>query len=104
VAVGVLKNVGRWVLRRISTVGRRRILAYMTERISLFHERLATAATRRRKRWLEFRIRNWVAARDWIKRHWARLTRRGASRIAREIKSRLQDRVPQEAFETWVTA
>lgn len=103
-AIDILRWVGRWVLRRIGQVGRKRIIAYMEEKIDLFYALAKGAFLRKqtlREGWYRFRARNWTRAVKWLKDHALRLGAIGARTVDKRILDRVPDQVECETFEGW---
>lgn len=59
------KKLGRWVVKMLLKHGGAYILAHVERKIRLFKRRLKAAGiTKRRRRWLKYRISNWSRFRD----------------------------------------
>ena len=101
----LLRVVGRWVLRRLSEKGRAWILRHMGKKIRKFRRQaleLWDAGKKVRSRWRAGRAHRWSAARAWVRRHWYRLTRKGAEKLENVIRDRIPWQVHDfEDFDTW---
>ena len=90
----ILRAIGRWVIRRVRRKGAQRIAYYMEERIDVFRARLKRARSKRRKHWLQGRIRRWGHAMRWLHRHAVKLNA-AAARVLEDAAERA--RIPLNA-------
>lgn len=100
----VLRVVGRWILREISGRGRRWLLRRMAHKIKKFRGKAVDLLDKHplRSRWNAGRAHRWAAARAWVKKHWYRLSRRGAKKLDDVIRERIPEEVPDfEDFDQW---
>ncbi len=102
--VAAVARAGRWLIRRLVKWGIRKLIGFVEARIDTFYRRLGKARSKRRKRWLKWRItwRLWILC--WLKNHRARLTRAASRRLEKQW-DKLGERVPWdvlgERYETW---
>ena len=98
---GLLLRVGRWVLRRISRVGYKRILHYMEERIERFRKRAITRKAKWARAFNADRAERWARVVEWIKANRVRLRKRVATELNGLAKEYIPTHVPCETLAGW---
>lgn len=102
--VATVAKAGRWLIRRLVKWGIRKLIGFVEARIDTFVWRLKKARSKRRKRWLRWRIRWRVKLLAWLCKRRARLTRAASRRLEKQW-DKLGKRVPWdvlgERYETW---
>lgn len=103
--VATVAKAGRWLIRRLVKWGIRKLIGFVEARIDTFEYRLGRARSKRRKRWLRWKIAWRVKLLVWLKKRRCRLTKR-ASRTLEKQWDKLGERVPWdvlgERYATWV--
>jgi hypothetical protein len=96
-------KIGRWLLDTVLAEGRRGLAVYMRQRVHVFRARRARARTKRRRQWLDGRIRRWTKAAEWFDgEEAARLSKRVAKEAQGRAEAELDELEPElENFRRW---
>ncbi len=99
-----LRKAGRWLIRRLVRWGLPRLMVFLQCRIDMFADRRKDTRSKRRKKWLLWRMTWRRRLLNWLDTNKARLTKRAILKLSEAYNSGVE-RIPWDAanerYGTW---